>query len=88
MDAAHQTTALAVEVRVDFFLEGGLVEIAGADGDAESDGFFQGFASHVLENGEGGVDSSAFAEEGADGAAGAFRGDEDDIDVGRDVDFG
>ncbi|KGQ01625.1 hypothetical protein PAAG_11607 [Paracoccidioides lutzii Pb01] len=36
-------------------------------------------------DGYGGVDAAAFAEEGADGAAGAFGGDEDYVDVGGDV---
>ena len=34
MDAAHETTTLAVEIGVDFLLEGGFVEVARADSDA------------------------------------------------------
>ena len=37
---------------------------------------------------DGGIDAATFAEEGADGAAGALRGDEDYVDVGGDVDTG
>lgn len=88
MDAAHQAAALAVQVAVDFFLKGRFVEVARADGDAERDGFFFRFARHVLEDGDGGVDAAAFAEERSHGAAGAFGRDEDDVDVGGDVDFG
>ena len=88
VDAAHEAAALAVEIRVDLLLKGGFVEVAGADGDAEGHGFFFGFARHVLEDGDGGGDAAAFAEEGADGAAGTFGGHEDDVDVGGDVDFG
>lgn len=88
MDPTHQAAALAVQVRVDFLLEGGFVQVAAADGDAERDGFFLGLARYVLVDGDGGVDAAALAEEGADGAAGALGGDEDDVDVGGDVDFG
>lgn len=88
MDAAHQAPALAVQVRVDFLFEGGLVQIAAADGDAEGDGFLLGFAGDVLEDGDGGVNAAALAEEGADGAAGALGGDEDYVDIGGDFDFG
>jgi hypothetical protein len=88
VDAAHQAAPFTVEVRIHLLLECGFVEIARADGDAEGDGFLLGFAGDVLEDGDGGVDASAFAEEGADGTAGALGGDEDDVDVGGDVDFG
>lgn len=88
VDAAHEAAALAVQVGVDFLLEGGLVEVARADGDAHGDGFLLGLACDVLEDGDGGVDAAALTEEGSDGAAGAFGGDEDDVDVGGDVDFG
>ena len=39
-------------------------------------------------DGDGGVDPTAFAEEGADRAAGSLGSDENDIDVGRNVNFG
>jgi hypothetical protein len=41
-----------------------------------------------LENGDGGVDATALTEEGADGTAGTLGGDEDDVDVGGDLDLG
>lgn len=88
MNTAHKATTLAVKVRVDFLLKGGFVEVAGADGDTESDGFFLGLAGYVLVDGDGGVDATAFAEEGAYGAAGTLGGNEDDVDVGGHVDFG
>ena len=88
MDTAHQATTLTVKVRVDLLLEGGLVEVAGADGDTEGDGLLLGLASDVLVDGNGGVDTAALTEEGADGAAGALGGDEDDVDVGGNLDLG
>ncbi len=75
MDAAHQAATLTVEVRVDLLLEGGLVEVAGSDGDTEGDGLLLGLASDVLVDSERGVDATALAEERSDGAARALRGD-------------
>lgn len=88
VDAAHQAAALAVEVGVDLLLEGCLVEVTRADGDAEGDGLLLGVAGDVLVDGDGGVDAAALAEEGAHGAAGALGGDEDDVDVLGDLDLG
>jgi hypothetical protein len=84
--ATHHTT-LSVEVRVHLLLKGGLVAVAGTDGDTESDGLLLGVAGHVLVHGDGRVDTAALEEEGADGAAGTLGGDEDDVDVlgGDDV---
>jgi hypothetical protein len=83
LDTTHETSSLTVQVTVDFLLKGGLVEVPGADTDTEGDGFFRGFAGHVLEDGEGRVDTSALFEETADCSAGTFGCDEDDVDVGR-----
>jgi hypothetical protein len=41
-----------------------------------------------LEDGDGGVDAAALAEERADGAAGTLGGTEDDVDVLGYVDLG
>ena len=88
VDTAHKAAALTVEVRVDLLLEGGLVEVTGADGDTEGDSLLLGLASNVLVDGERGVDATALTEEGADGTAGALGGDEDDVNVGGDLDLG
>ena len=88
VDTAHEAATLAVQVRVHLLLEGGLVEVSGTDGDTEGDGLLLGLAGDVLEDGNGGVDATALAEESADGAAGTLGGDEDDIDVGGDLDLG
>jgi hypothetical protein len=88
VDSAHQATTLAVQVRVDLLLEGGLVHVSGTDGDTEGDSLLLGLAGDVLVDGDGGVDTAALAEESADGAAGALGRNEDDIDVGGDFDLG
>jgi len=41
-----------------------------------------------LEDGNGGVDSTALTEKSADGTAGTLGGDEDDINVLGDFDLG
>lgn len=88
VDTAHEAAALTVQVGVDLLLEGGLVEVAGADGNTEGDGLLLGLTGDVLVDGDGGVDTAALTEERADGAAGALGGDEDDVDVGGDLDLG
>jgi hypothetical protein len=88
VDTTHQAATLTVEVRVDLLLEGGLVEVAGADGDTEGDGLLLSLASDVLVDGEGGVDTTALTEEGSDGSARTLGGAEDDVDVGGDLDLG
>jgi hypothetical protein len=87
VDTAHEAATLTVEIRVDLLLKGGLVEVPTSDGDTEGNGLFAGQAGDVLEDGNGGVDTTALLEEGADGAARALWSDEDDIDVSRDLDF-
>lgn len=88
VDTTHQAATLTVKVRVDLLLKGGLVEVAGADGDTEGDGLLLSLASDVLVDGEGGVDTTALTEEGSDGSARALGGAEDDVDVGGDLDLG
>lgn len=88
MDTAHEAATLTVEVGVDLLLKGGLVEVAGADGNAEGDGLLLGLASDVLVDGERRVDATALTEKGSDSSAGALGGAEDDVDVGGDLDLG
>jgi len=87
-EAKTHDTSLSVEVGEDLLLKGGLVAVAGSDGDAEGDGLLLGRAGDVLVDGNRRVDASALEEEGSDGSAGTLGGDEDDIDVGRDLDLG
>lgn len=88
MDTAHQATTLTVEVRVDLLLKGGLVEVTRANGDTHGNGLLLGLASDVLEDGEGGVDTTALTEKTADSAAGALGSAEDDVNVLGDIDMG
>lgn len=88
VDTTHEAATLTVEVGVDLLLKGGLVEVAGADGDTKSDGLLLSLASDVLVDGERGVDTTALTEEGSDGSARALGGTEDDVDVGGNLDLG
>lgn len=87
-DTAHEDTTLAVEVRVDLLLKGGLVGVAGTDGDGEGASLLHGLAGDVLPDGDRGVDAAALLEESADGAARALRRAEDDVDIGGGVNTG
>lgn len=86
VDTAHEAATLAVKVTPDLLLEGGLVEVAGADGNTHGDGLLEGLAGDVLVDGDGAVDTTALLEERAHGAARALGGDEDDVNVGGDLD--
>lgn len=88
VDTAHEAATLAVKVRVDLLLESRLIEVAGANGNTKGNGLLLGLASHILENGEGRVDTAALTEERANGAAGALGSAEDDIDILGDVNLG
>jgi hypothetical protein len=88
VDTTHEAATLTVEVRVDLLLEGGLVEVAGADSDTESNSLLLSLTSDVLVDSERGVDTTALTEEGSDGSARALRGTEDDVDVGGNLDLG
>ena len=81
-------TALAIEVRVDLFLERGLVHVARADRDADCGGPFLRLARDVLPDGDRRVDATALREERANGAARSLRRDEDNVDVRRGDDLG
>ena len=86
--AAHQHAAFAGEIAVDFLLEGGGEEIAGADGDAEGKGAFLGPSGGILEDGKAGVDAAAVQEVQAHVAARALGRHQDDVDVFRRNDLG
>jgi hypothetical protein len=88
VDTSHQATALTVEVRVDLLFKGGLVEVTGTDGDTEGNSLLLGLTGDVLEDGDGGVDTTALTEEGADSAAGTLWSDKDDIDVSWNLNLG
>lgn len=88
VDTAHQAAALTVQVRVDLLLEGGLVEVARADSNAQSDGALLSLAGDVLVDGKGGVDATALTEERADSAARTLGSAQDDINVLGNIDLG
>lgn len=88
VDTTHQAATLTVQVGVDLLLEGGLVQVAGTDGNTNGDGLLLGLAGDVLVDGNGGVDTTALLEQGADGPAGTLGGDQDDVDILGDLDLG
>lgn len=88
MNTTHQATSLSVEIRVDLLLECSLVEVATADSNTKGNSLLFGLASDILEDSNGGVDTTALAEETSDGSARALGGDEDDINVGGNIDLG
>lgn len=88
MDTSHQATTLTVQVGVDLLLESGLVEVTTSDTNTESNCLLLGMSSNILEDGNGGVDTTSLTEEGSDGSARALGGNEDDIDISWDIDLG
>jgi hypothetical protein len=88
VDTTHEATTLTVQVRVNLLLEGGLVEVTGSNSNTHGNGLLLGLASDILEDGNGRVDTTALTEEGADGTTGTLGGDEDNIDIGGDIDLG
>lgn len=88
MDAAHQAATLTIEIGVYLFLEGGLVQIATAHGNTESNSLLLSLASDILVHSNGRVDTTALTEEGSDSSARSLRRDKDDIDIGWNLDFG
>ena len=47
-----------------------------------------GLAGDILEDSNGGIDSTSLTEESSDGSARAFGSNEDDIDIGGNIDLG
>lgn len=88
VDPPHQAPALAVQIRVDFLFKRGLVKISTADRNAKSYSLLFGFASHVLVDGYGGVDTAPFPEKCTHGAAGTLWCDENDIDIRGNINLG
>ena len=82
LHGAHEGAALAGEVAHCLAPEGGLEEVAGADADAQGEGFFEGAAAGVLMDGIGGVEAAAFKVHGAQGGAAALGGYHHHVNVG------
>ncbi len=88
MDTPHQATTLTVQVGVDLLLEGGLVQVSTANSDTESNCLLLGVASDVLEDSDGGVDSTTLAEESSYGSARPLGGNKNDIDISWNINLG
>lgn len=88
MDTAHEAATLTIQVGVDLLLESGLVHVSRAHSNTESHSLFLSLAGNILEDGDGGVDSAALAEECADSTARALGCDKNDVNVGGYFDLG
>ena len=78
---AHQGTAFAGQVAVNFFTEIGFEKVTAADGDTERYDAFLCFAGGVLEDGVAAVETAALEEHSSQGGAGAFWRYEEYVDV-------
>jgi hypothetical protein len=88
VNTTHQATTFSIEIRVDFLLKGGLVQVSTANGDTEGNSLLQSLTSDILVDSNGRVDTTSLAEESSDGTARAFGGDKNDINVLGDIDLG
>ena len=88
MDTTHQATTLTVQVGVYLLLEGSLVKVSRSNTNTESDCLLLGISGNILENGDGRVDSTTLTEKSSDGSARSLGSDENDIDVGWDINLG
>ncbi len=88
VDSSHQATTLTVQVGVNLLLKGSLIQVSTSNPDAETNCLFLGLSSHILVNGDGGVDTTALTEQGSDSSARSLGGHEDDIDIFGHFDFG
>jgi hypothetical protein len=88
VDTTHQATTLTVQVGVNLLLEGGLVQVSTSNTDTESNCLLLGVSGDILEDGNGGVDSTTLTEKSSDGSAGSLGSDEDDINILWDIDLG
>jgi hypothetical protein len=83
-------TSLTVKVGENLFLKRSFVQVTGTDGDTEGNGLLLGLTSNILEDGDGGVDTSSLEEEGSDSSSRSLGGDEDNVNVlgGDDLGLG
>lgn len=88
MDTSHQATTLTIQVGVDLLLECGLVQVSTSDTNTKSNGSLLCVTSDILEDGDGRVDTTTLAEKGSDGSARSLWCNEDNIDIGRNVNLG
>lgn len=88
MNTTHQATTLTVQIGVNLLLEGGLVEVSRSNTNTESDGLLLCLSGNILEDGDGGVDTTTLTEESSDGTSRSLWCNEDDINVSWDIDLG
>jgi hypothetical protein len=81
VDTSHQATTLTVQVGVDFLLECGLVQVSTSNTHTEGNCLLLGLASYILVDSDGGVDTTAFAEESSHSSARSLGGNKDDINI-------
>ena len=81
MKSLTYDTSLTVKVREDLLLKRSFVEVTGTDSDTEGNGLLLGLTSNILEDGDGGVDTSSLEEEGSDSSSRSLGGDEDNVNV-------
>lgn len=88
MDTTHQAATLTIQVGVNLLLESRLVQVSTTNSDTKSNCLLLGVASYVLEDSNGGIDSTTLSEKSSNGSTRALRSNEDDINIGWDIDFG
>ncbi|KAH3660712.1 hypothetical protein OGATHE_005044 [Ogataea polymorpha] len=82
VDTSHQTSSLTVQVRVDFSLEGGLVNVTRSNGNSQSNGLLLGLTSNVVPDGVRRVDTSALLEKRSHSSTRTLRSSQDHVNVG------
>jgi hypothetical protein len=88
VNTTHQATTLTVQVGVDLLLESGLVQVSRSNTNTESNRLLLSVTSNILENGDGGVNSTTLTEESANGAARSLGGNKDNIDISWHINLG
>lgn len=81
LDGTHQDTTLTDEIRVDFLVEGGLIQVSGTNTDTKGNGALLSLAGGILENSEGRVDTATFLEKTTDSEARTLGGDQDNVNI-------
>jgi hypothetical protein len=81
LDGSHQDTTLTNEIRVDLLVESGLIHVSRTNTNTKGNSALLSLATDVLENGEGGVDTTTLLEETTDSEARALGGDQDNVNI-------
>jgi hypothetical protein len=81
VNTSHQATTLTVQVGVDLFLEGGLVQVSTSNTHTKGNCLLLSLASYILVDSDGRVDTTSLAEESSYSSAGSLWCNKDDIDI-------